>query len=174
MLHGIYIWEDWFLRFTATGGGLVILAVALMSWYRGSRTGRLVIEIRHDERLPRQSHYNIVANGQPLAASVRLDYGNHQVEAQQSTGPITNFATLESVKIDVPAFAVANLKIWVHHLPVAGGSVGLPAQIRVYGEHQPDFIGATGNGQCLIPWHGQAQRIEISLEKESNRNAVQA
>ena len=175
MLHGIYIWADWFLRFTAIGGGLVILAVALSSWYRGSRTGRMVIEICHDERLlgqshennerlQAQSHYNIVANGQPLAAAVQLDYGNHQATAEQSSGPITNFSLLESVKIDVPAFAVANLKIWVHHLPVAGGSVGLPAQIRVYGEHQPDFIGATGNGQCLIPWQGQAGRIEINLD----------
>ncbi len=172
VLHGIYIWDDWFLRVTAIGGGLIILAVTVFTWRQHRHNPRAVVEIRHDERLQGASQYTLVANGQPLAAAVTLDYGNRQAQVLTATGPITNFATLQRVTIEVPAIEVASLKIWVHHLSIEGGSVGLPAAVKIWGDQpQPDFLGVTDRGQCLIPWQGQAGRIEISLDKPSGERS---
>jgi hypothetical protein len=171
VLHGIYIWDDWFLRATAIGGGLIILAVTAFTWHQGRRNPRAVIEIRHDERLQGESQYTLVANGQPLVATVTLDYGNRQERVSNANGPIANFATLQRVTIAVPALAVASLKIWVHHLSIEGGSVGLPAGVKVWGDQpQPEFLGATGNGPCFVPWPGRDGRIEISLTNPLHRN----
>ncbi len=164
LIHGLYIWQSWPLRLFAIGGGLVILVVSWLTWRQGIRTERAVIEICHDERLQGHSHCNLVANGQPLEADVTLHYGNRQEELHGTNLAISTFPALQSITLQVPTTTAVSLKIWVHHLPVEGGSLGLPARVTVWGDSpQPDFHGATSNGQFLVPWQGRAGRVEIVL-----------
>ncbi|MEZ4734613.1 MAG: hypothetical protein R3E79_46575 [Caldilineaceae bacterium] len=164
LIHGLYIWDAWPLRLLGIGGGLVILAVSWQSWRQGMRRGRAVIELCHDERLQGQSHCAIVAHGRPLPATVTLHYGNRQEEGYAATVSIATFPALQSVTLALPAIPAASVKLWVHRLPVEGGSHGLPAQVKLWSsQQQPDFQGVTENGQILVPWQGCAGRIEISL-----------
>lgn len=164
LMHGLYIWEAWPLRLLGIGGGLVILAVSWRSWRQGVRGGRVVIKICHDERLQGQSHCNIVANGQPLAAAVTLAYGNRQEELHVDHVAIATFPALQRVTLSLPVTAASSLKLWVYQLPVEGGLRGLPAQVKLWGSHQQaDFQGMTNHGQLLVPWQGREGRIEIVL-----------
>jgi amino acid permease len=164
LFHGLYIWEAWPLRLLAIGGGLAILAVSWLTWRKSTRAGRAVIEIRHDQRLRGQSHCNVVADGQPLAAAVTLHYHNRQEELHSAHVPIAAFPALQKIHLQLPAAPATSLKVWVHELPAEGGSIGLPAQVTLGSDQpQPDFHGATENGQILVPGPGRAQRVEIVL-----------
>lgn len=167
LLHGLYIWQAWPLRLFALGGGLVILAVTWRTWQQGLWQGRVVIEVRQDERVRGESGFHLAANGQPLAATVRLDDEPHQETPPQAQGAIPNFRALQRVTLALPTTAATRLKIWVHRLPIAGGSVGLPARVTLahQGEPAPLLLTVAQDGQLYLPLPTQPCQVEITLEK---------
>lgn len=164
VFHGLYIWDAWPLRVIGIGGGLIILFVAVWAWRQSTSRGRVVIELHHDERPWGASGCQLTADGQPLAATITLEQGARQAVIQGATAAIADFATLQRVIVEIPPTTARTLKLWLHHLPVVGGSVGLPAQVNVWHDTQPvDFSGVAGNGQGVIPWSGASGRIEVLL-----------
>lgn len=174
VFHGLYIWTAWPLRVIGVGGGLIILLVALWAWRQSTSRGRVVMELRHDERRFGASGCHLAAAGQPLATTIMLDHGAHQTVVQGAMTTIADFATLHRVTVDLPPTPARTLKLWLHQLPVAGGSVGLPVLVKLWCDGQPvELPGVTRNGQLLAPWSGGSGRIEVMIDHAAQGDSVQ-
>jgi hypothetical protein len=67
-----------------------------MMFRRGVFASRVVIEVRADERQRQQAHFNVIAQGQPLTANVRLTYAHNQQHLQAASGDIPDFKNLQA------------------------------------------------------------------------------
>ena len=145
----------------------MILFVTWLTWRRGLTSAKTVVELRHDERLKGKSQLQVVANGQPLPVLMMLDYGNRQEEQQSDQATIADFGTLRRVSLQLPNGVASTLKVWTHHLPAEGGSLGLPARITLAGNGQAPVVLTTGSetGQCTALLPGAACQLEIVLKK---------
>src|SRR5262249_23253339 len=127
VIHGLYIWEAWPLRLFALGSTIAILIVTGMVWRRGLWQGRVVLELRHDQRLNGRNQFSVVGSGGPLHAAVKLIYKARQRDHASPSEPIEDFDALEAAVFQLPPNPATQLKLWLHHLPAAGGSKSLPA-----------------------------------------------
>ncbi|MEZ4659529.1 MAG: hypothetical protein R2911_18370 [Caldilineaceae bacterium] len=168
LMHGLYIWQAWPLRLLALGSSLVVLVVTWQSWRGGLTAGRTVVELREEARKPGHAQLHLVANGAPLAADITLDYGQRQVQQQTAAAAIDDWGTLRRITIELPGEPTPLLKVWLHQLPVEGGSVGLPAQVMVTGAGWPAPISIATDAaheQQTVRWPAACNRIEINLKK---------
>ncbi|MFN8444098.1 MAG: hypothetical protein U0175_25170 [Caldilineaceae bacterium] len=166
LIHGLYIWQSWPLRILALAGGLIILLVSWQTWRRGLTSSQTVIEVRHDERLKGQSQVQIVTNGQALTSGVLLDYGNRREEQQTNCAAIADFAALRRIHIQLPQLESSKLKLWVHHLPAEGGSLGVPAQVKLIGAMQASPSTSSTSkesGQLALNLPNMPCQVEIVL-----------
>jgi len=160
--HGLYIWTAWPLRLLGIGGGVAILLVAVWAWRQSTRQGRVVMELRHDERPFGASGCHVTADGQPLAATITVDQGSGHRVVQGATAVIPDFASLRCVTVALPPSTARTLKLWLHHLPVTGGSAGLPVHVQLWCDQQPVALPSiAGNGQVVAPWAGADGHIEV-------------
>ncbi|MEZ4862415.1 MAG: hypothetical protein R3C14_13950 [Caldilineaceae bacterium] len=167
LLHGLYIWQAWPLRLLALGSGVVVLVVTWVTWRQGLTRARTVVEVRHDEHAPGQGQLNLVTNGAPLVTDVTLDYGHRQIQ-QQTGAPLPDFAALQSVTIWLPTLSASLLKVWLHQLPVVGGSVGLPAQVTLSGSGWPapmHLSTSVEDSQQFVSLPNPCEQIEVALSK---------
>ncbi|MEZ4622228.1 MAG: hypothetical protein R2867_42905 [Caldilineaceae bacterium] len=126
-----------------------------------------MIEIREEAQRPDHSQVYLVANGRSLTAEIGLDYGQRQVQ-QTAAAPIANFEALRCITIDLPALPAPLLKVWLHHLPIEGGSVGLPAQVTLTGATWPApivFQIDVAHDQQIVRLPAPCQRVEIAFAK---------
>ncbi len=164
LIHGLYIWESLTLRLLALATGFVILVVTAMIWRRGLLASRTVIEVRHDERLKGLSQWNVVSNGRPLLANVRLDDGNQQAPYYSASEPISDFAGLQIAVFQWPATSATQLKLWVHRLTQEGNSEGLPIQLVMQdGADKQTFDLDRADGPVILPLSGAAGQVELRL-----------
>ncbi|MCX6045744.1 MAG: hypothetical protein NT075_11580 [Chloroflexi bacterium] len=164
LIHGLYIWESLTLRLLALVSGLVILVVTGMIWRRGLLASRTVIELRQDERLKGLSQWNVVSNGQPLLANVRLDNGNQQTSYYSTSEPISHFARLQTAVFQWPATSATQLKLWAHRLTPEGNSEGLPVQLVLQdGAQEEIFAPVQTNGPVILPLSGGAGQVVVQL-----------
>lgn len=163
LIHGLYIWESLPLRLAALLGGVVVVAVTGRVWRQGLLSGRVVIAVRHDERLQGRSQVSVVGNGQPLPVAMELCYRHQQRQIHAATEAIADFADLHSIRLQVPATSATQLKLWLHHLAPAGASAGLPAHlVLTCGEATQSFSSTPAQGIWLHSVSGACQ-IEIHL-----------
>lgn len=170
LIHGLYIWQAWPLRLLAIGSSLVMLTVTWQSWRGGLAATRTVVELRENARKPGQAQLHLVTNGAPLAADVTLDYGQRQVQMQTANAAIGDWATLRRITIELAEESALFLKVWLHQLPVEGGSLGLPAQITLTSVGQPApivFTTDAAHEQQVVSLAAPRHRVEIVLEKRA-------
>jgi tyrosine-specific transport protein len=167
VVHGLYIWEAWPLRLLALGSTIAILIVTGMVWRGGLTKGRVVVELRHDQRLNGSSQFSIVGNGRPLLAAVKLIYTMREREYESPSEPIENFAALEAVVFQLPASPATQLKLWLHHLPPEGRSKSLPAHVVIEGNaERRDFDVNKTDGPLFIMEPSFPCSITITLIKD--------
>lgn len=172
LMHGLYIWQAWPLRLLAIAGGTVMLVITWLTWQRGLTTGRTVIELRSDERMPGQAQIHLVDDGAPLTAAVTLDYGVRQEQQQTAVASLPNLGALQRLVLQLPPLVSTNAKVWLHQLPVGGGSVGLPATVKVAGPGWSAPIVLTisvEHDQQIVATPTPCEQIEIVLEKRASR-----
>ncbi len=166
LVHGLYIWEAWPLRLLGIGGALIILLVTLRTWRQAARTSRVVITVRHDAQPQGQSQLSLVAQGQPLSAEVSLTTQQGQTHQTCTVAPLTNFAALRKIAVQLPSTAASTLKLWLHDLSAEGLSSGLPAQVTVAVPGQSPGLAHTTTpeqGILSLPLAGESCQVEIAL-----------
>jgi amino acid permease len=166
LIHGLYIWEAWPLRLLGIGGALAILIVALRTWRQATRADRVVITVRHDAQPQGQSQLSLVAQGQPLAATVSLATARGQTQQTCAETALIDFAKLRKITLQLPATLAPTLKLWLHDLSIEGLSSGLPAQVTLAKPGQPPHINGTTTpeqGILTLPLSGEACQVDIVL-----------
>ncbi len=81
---------------------------------------------------------------------------------------IVDFAALQRIRIQLPQLASPALKLWVHHLPAEGGSLGVPAQVKLTGAIQSSpsmFTTSKENGHLALSVPNMPCQVEIVLRK---------
>ncbi len=168
LIHGLYIWDAWPLRLLAIGGGLVILAVAVSTWRRTTRASRVVIEVRRDARLQGNSQFSLVAQGEPLVATVSVQDSTGQTQQQSASATLPNVDQLQQITFTLPPTNAPTLKLWLHDVSAEGVSGGLPAQVRVTHAGQPTPIVLTtsaAQGQLTIALPNAPCEVAIRLKE---------
>ena len=167
VVHGLFIWEAWPLRLFALGSTIAILIVTGMIWRRGLWDGRVVLELRHDQRLNGISQFSVVGNGGPLLAAVKLIYREREREHNSPSEPIEDFDALEAAVFQLPPNPATQLKLWLHHLPAEGGSKSLPAHITIEeNTERRDFNVNNADGPLFIMKPTFPCSITITLIKD--------
>jgi amino acid permease len=171
-IHGLILWQSPLERAGALLVGIVMLGATVIMVRRGAFARRAVVELREDQRQGKQSAFNVVVDGRPATAEVRLGYpsdrGGEQ-RCQAASGTVPAFSSLRYAAFQLPATPAAELKVWAHRITPAGDSRGLPALLEVHrgGEsaqaRTEQFDLRSSDGQIVLPFSGEACRLRITL-----------
>jgi hypothetical protein len=168
--HGLFIWETTLERSITLATGVVVLVVTLVMLRHGALRGRVVIEVREDQRPGGLSFVTVTAAGQPLAAQVTLSLDTDQGEAGLAPADIQGFAALRSAAIQLPATSAEELKVWVHRLTSEWTSQGLPSRVEVrLSGGSPTTSLSMPRGQALVPFSGQAAKVTVVLAEAAGK-----
>lgn len=163
LLHGLYIWESWPLRLLALGGGLLLGVISLRVWRQSLLAGRVVITLRHDERLQGQSQVQVVGNGEPVVAAIEQKFRDRSEKSQTAIMVLSPAAAPRTVTVDLPATPATQLKLWLHRLTPEGVSTGLAARLRVTNGAAPQTLHLKPEqGPVTLPLRGPCQ-VDIQL-----------
>jgi hypothetical protein len=163
-VHGLFIWESALERSVTLAIGLLVLAATVVMLRRGALRGRVVIELRDDQRPGGRSFVAVTAVGKPAAAPVCLVTANGQSAPHPAPFALPAFIDLQSAIVQLPATSAAELKVWVHRLTPEGNSVGLPARAVVrLGGAEADRVLPMPRGQALLAFTGQAAEVTVVM-----------
>ena len=167
-LHGLVIWEHPLQRAGGVLIGLLMLAVTAAMIRRGAFGPRVVVELRQDRRLAGRSLLAIMAGGQPAVAEVQLRDADGERHIQGSTGDLPEFATLQSVGIDLPVGRARELKVWAHTISPEGISESLPVRLAVHdGDEERDVELGESGGQIVLRLKHELLRLEFAFPAPS-------
>lgn len=164
-LHGLLIWEHPLVRAGGVLIGLLVFGVTIAIIRRGAFGPRVVVELRQDHRRDRPSLLAITAGGHPAAAEVHLRDGDGDRTIQSPPGELPELATLQSLRIDLPAGPARELKVWAHTISPDGASEDLPVALAIHDGDQTrdvDLGGETG-GQIVVRLKHASIRLEFAL-----------
>jgi hypothetical protein len=168
LVHGLWIWSDPFQRLVALLVSGVIAGMTFVTLQQGAARPRVGVELRVDQAAGGRATFNIVGAGSPQPATILLKYEKTEQRLQAAGAEIASFEALCSVTFQLPATLAKELKIWLHRLTPEGDSEGLPARVEVLWDGQKqEFELSSANGQAVLPFSGEACRIEIGFGNQS-------
>lgn len=159
-LHGLVIWDNPIQRVAALVVGVIVLAVTAEMVRQRIFTPRAVIELRVDYGIRDQASINIMANGERMAASVSLAYGNAENQMQAMQGIIPEFSRLLSATIELPKSAAREIKILIHRVMVTGVTESIPARV-ILGQDESESKSMVVNRPIVLPMDATATRVAI-------------
>jgi amino acid permease len=164
-VHGLLLWQSPLERAGALLVGTVMLGATVIMVRRGAFARRAVVELREDQRQGKQSVFNVVVDGRPTMAEVRLGYVEGEQHCQAANGTVTAFPSLRYATFQLPATPATELKIWAHRITPAGDSKSLPALLEVHrGGKTEQFNLRSSGGQVVLPFSGETCRLHITLK----------
>jgi hypothetical protein len=164
LLHGFFIWQSWPARAAALATAALTVAATVVMARQGAFSPRVVVELCEDLREGQLSRFSILAAGQPLAAEVRLDYGDEERQSDAAFGTVTAFASLHSATFYLPKTDARDLKVWARRMTPEGDSVVLPAVVEVQcGSETRRLDLGLCRGQAVFPIPGDTCRVQITL-----------
>jgi Tryptophan/tyrosine permease family len=166
LLHGLVIWKSPLARAAALATATLTVAATVVMARRGAFSPRMVVELCEDLREGQPSLFSVMAAGQPLAAAVRLDYGDDERQHDAASGTVDAFSTLQSAIFHLPGTDARELKVWTRRVTPDGESEVLPAlvELRCGTETQRVDMGLC-RGQALFSIPGDACRVQITLSR---------
>ena len=167
-LHGLVIWQGPVERAIALVVGISMLGMTIVMARRGAFAPRMVVELREDQSDGGQAVFAVTAGGQPATAEVRLTYLEDEQYLRASAGEIPAFPSLRRATFQLPATLAREIKVWAHTVASDGTSKGLPAMLDVHcGDETKQFDLKLSDGQVLLPFTGEACRLDITLPEPS-------
>jgi hypothetical protein len=151
LLHGLIFWNG------AEQIAALLLFVALLAgivamFQQEVFATRLTVELRADEEKSESGGYEVVADGAPVTADVRLVYESDELVVQGSSGDIANLAAFRRATFRVPASKARSMRVWAHRVTASGDSEALPAFVTVRNAGRVRRIDLElGGGQALVP-----------------------
>jgi amino acid permease len=165
-LHGLVIWEEPLQRAGALFVGVAMVGVTVWMQRKGAFAPRMTIILREDAQDPERSGFAVTAGGQPVPASVRLEYAEDAREIQASAGDVPAFGSLRRAVFHLPAGLARELKVWVHRVTDAGDSEGLPGQLDVrFGEKARHSGLRLMDEAVVVPYDDAEGQVDIDLER---------
>jgi hypothetical protein len=165
--YGLIIWEAPPKRIAALTMGILIMGLTIVIKRRRGFAPRMVVELRHDQRMGGQTSFNIMADGKPMSAKIDLEYAQKEVRVQSASGTIADITTLRCAHIHLPAMPMEELKVWVHTITPVGDSESLPALLTVLHDHKThkteEYDLRVFGGHVVLPLTAEACRLEIRL-----------
>jgi hypothetical protein len=164
LFHGLVLWQT---PWTRAGGlltaALMVGATAVMA-RRGAFAPRAVVELREELRQGAHSLFSLMADGQPVAADVRMEYPDNAREEHAASGVVPAFPSLCGITFCLPSTAARELKIRTHRVTPEGDSEPLAAlaELQCGDETRRVDLGLCG-GQVLLPIPCGACRVRITL-----------
>ncbi|MCB0121794.1 MAG: hypothetical protein KDE58_06090, partial [Caldilineaceae bacterium] len=101
---------------------------------------------------------------------ITLDDGQRHWQQQTAVAPLANLDAIRRIAIRLPATSMAGLKLWLHQLPIEGGSLGVPARVTIAGPgwSAPITLSTTTeHSQQLVPLSAPCDQVEIVLAKNT-------
>jgi hypothetical protein len=163
-LHGFVIWQAPLERAAAVGVGVLIAGATVAMVGRNAFAGRVVVELREDQRRAGHTVFNVVANGQPATGEVWLLYPDGEQRLHAAAGEVPMVAALRSIRFQLPVMQAKLLKVWAHRITPSGDSEGMPALLEVQqGTETQQFDLQSSGGQVLLPLTGEEHAIGVRL-----------
>ena len=146
LVFGLWIWTGLLERLAALGVSGAIVAIAVVSWRRGSFRPRTVVEYRVEPGPPVFGVVSVVADGRAIPATFELNEGGalRTVVAHQAV--VAAPARLASVRVALPAAASGELEVWVHAVAPDGATSPTPVTVVMEGADEPTRRQDTGAG----------------------------
>jgi amino acid permease len=168
LVHGLFIWSDPVPRLAALAAGGVILIATFIIIHQGAFTPRAVVELRAYQDGQKPAVFTITNIGQPLPVDIQLKYKDDEQQLHAATGDIPNFKNLHAITIHLLPTPAKELKLWLHWITPEDFSERLAGRVTVQqGQEKQDVDLASSGGQAVLPFNGEACRIEITLVEES-------
>lgn len=127
LLHGLWIWSAWPQRLAALGVAIVAVGITITTYRQGAFRSQAVIEVREEQHPQRQGAVTVMAQGQPLVATIR--FGKQTSEA--SYVPLTSLGASTQLRVTLPDHCAQDLKVWVHRVTPDGLSEGVATILDV-------------------------------------------
>jgi hypothetical protein len=161
-LHGFVIWQAPLERAAAVGVGVLVAGATVAMVSRDAFAGRVVVELREDQRGAGCTVFNVVANGQAATGEVWLLYPDGEQRLHTAAGQVPMVAALRSVRFQLPVMQAKLLKVWAHRITPAGDSEGMPALLEVqHGTETQRFDLQRSDGQVLLPLTEEEHAIGV-------------
>jgi hypothetical protein len=183
-LHGLFIWQNTFQRVVAILVGGVVLVMTYLMVRKGTFARCLVIEVRQDPAMTKQSSgmFRVTDCGRAATqARVCLGYPEGERVYQATSGSIPEFGDLRSAKFHVPGTKAQELMVWVHRVTPEGQSENLPALLKVSsGTEIHEFQLNGASKQFVLPLResgkkenrpsaGETGQLEVEVQLVANR-----
>jgi hypothetical protein len=134
---------------------------------RGAFAPRMVVELCEDLREGQPSRFSILVAGQPLAAEVRLDYGDDERQCDAASGTVAAFSSLHSATFHLPRTDARELKVWTRRMTPEGDSEVLPAFVELVGDPERRRLDlGLSRGQAVLALPGDPCRLQITLTEQ--------
>jgi hypothetical protein len=167
-LHGFVIWQAPLERAAAVGVGVLVAGATVAMVSRDAFAGRVVVELREDQRGAGCTVFNVVANGQAATGEVWLLYPDGEQRLHTAAGQVPMVAALRSVRFQLPVMQAKLLKVWAHRITPGGDSESMPALLEVqHGTQTQRFDLRRSGGQVLLPFTGEEQAIGVRLPERT-------
>jgi hypothetical protein len=167
VMHGLVLWQDPWARASALLTAIVSLTATAVMVRRGAFKPRAVIEVREDLREGAESAFSLMADGEPLVASVRIETRDEARECQAARGALPDFSRLRSLTVSLPPTPARELKLWAHRVTPDGTSEPLPglATTQSCGAHAETRCVDLGlcRGQVLMSVPSGSWQVRITF-----------
>lgn len=133
LLHGLVIWDSPWEQAGALGVAAMILLTAITMVRKGAFGRRATVEVRSNADGDR-TLFEITAGGQALDCLVDLEYRDDSKTLRAASAEIPRFGSLRRAVFKVDAESDSypgEVKVWVHQVTAAGGSVPIRCLLRV-------------------------------------------
>ncbi|MBN1889378.1 MAG: hypothetical protein JW850_15390 [Thermoflexales bacterium] len=163
-LHGVFIWQDPWQRAGALLIGAATVGLTVSMKRQGAFAPRVVVTLCEDQTKGGEVSFAVVANGQPVEASLRLDYAGGERRSQAAAGKLPGLASLRRASFLLPAGLARELKVWAYRLTPEGASENLAGRLEVKaGGRASRFDLASSGGPIVTPYPGDACQVDITL-----------
>lgn len=163
-MEASFIWSDALPRLAALITGVVMVVITFVIMSQGAFTPRLIVELRADHGPNRPASFTVTAVGQPVTAGVQLIYQNGEQHFQAAAANVPDFDRLHVISFLLPPTPARELKLWLHQITPEETSEPLPARATILqGQVKQAVEMISGRGQRVLPFNGEACRIDIEL-----------
>lgn len=163
-VHGIFIWQDPFQRFSALIAGTVMLIMTLVVMRRGAFTARTVVEVRVERNPEEEASFSVTSSGKPVTTDVRLQTADGETNLRAAAGELGAFAIIRSATFQLSSPRARELKVWAHQITAQGNSQGLAVTLRVDAGHtQPASDLKLSNGLAVVPLDDAACTVRLEF-----------
>jgi hypothetical protein len=171
LVHGLFLWQSLPARAVALATAALTVAATVVMARRDAFAPRLVVELCEDLREGfSASRFSILAAGQPLAAEVRLDYGDNETQYDAASGTVeAEKPSLHSATFHLPRTDARELMVWTRRVTPEGDSEVLPALVELQqGDQEAQRMDlGLSRGQAVFPVPGDPCRVQITLPEGS-------